>query len=66
VRKTLAKIIRCKIVRTHAWHPARIEGQDARVCRLCGKRDFDPLGPTRDEALRDLEIGVGGGGGSGM
>jgi hypothetical protein len=38
MRKTLAKLIRCKILDSHDWKAVRIDGEQAWDCRLCGER----------------------------
>jgi len=37
VRKTLARIIRCKLLGSHDWKPIRVDGEQAWECRLCGE-----------------------------
>jgi hypothetical protein len=45
VRKTLAKVFRCKLVNVHDWRPLRIDGELAWECRICGERYRGPEPP---------------------
>jgi hypothetical protein len=57
VRKTLAKVFRCKLINSHDWRPVRIDGEQAWECRRCGELYGGAEPP------KYVPTGIGGGGG---